>query len=409
MKQKKTSIQIFDTFFWVSVTVFGIVCGLILLLPAIITSNYIGFDFTQTGQIGDTLGGITAPFIAIAAGFLTFLAFWVQYKANEQQKADLLDQKSSSQKVNFENNFFELVKLHRDNVSEMRYTKYYRGDMLRSENRKVFREIFKEFIECYREVKKFSNSTDPSTYLNKTYQEKLEEIKKANDIRVTIIEMAIIDIAYSIVFFGMGSEGETVLKDKFKRKYNNYYIFRLMCFIKLKPKGENKTEFQLWESIKGLPLNGLHPLVEEVYLHRDHVVIPNGISLIAQQLLANRHCIKYYGGHQHRLGHYYRHLFQSYKFLYNYEFLDPNEKYFYGKILRAQLSTYEQALLLINSISALGMRWEYKFLAEPAFTNNMTGGLITSFQLIKNLPGTHFMGIKYNKFYPKINYENSEY
>ena len=41
----------------------------------------------KTGVIGDTFG-IMNPFIAIAAAVITGLAFWEQYKANQQLKDD---------------------------------------------------------------------------------------------------------------------------------------------------------------------------------------------------------------------------------------------------------------------------------------------------------------------------------
>ena len=68
--------------------------------------------------------------------------------------------------------------------------------------------------------------------------------------------------------------------------------------------------------------------------------------------------VKYYGGHQHRLGHYFRHLFQAAQYVNNQNRLDKKGKYFYMKTLRAQLSTYEQEVLFINSLSFLGMSWE---------------------------------------------------
>ena len=96
------------------------------------------------------------------------------------------------------------------------------------------------------------------------------------------------------------------------------------------------------------------------------------------------------------------------------EFLSNEEKYFYGKTLRAQLSTYEQSLLFINSISSLGMDWEFNFEMEQnkKLKNNFKlddkFGLITKYNLIKNLPGNHFNGIIYKNFYPNVNYENNE-
>ena len=43
-------------------------------------------DFSATGQIGDTIGGIMNPFVAIAGVILTFVAFYIQYKANKEQR-----------------------------------------------------------------------------------------------------------------------------------------------------------------------------------------------------------------------------------------------------------------------------------------------------------------------------------
>ena len=56
---------------------------MVLLLPVLLTQiPYCIVDFSNTGQIGDTIGGIMGPFVAIAAAVLTFFAFWVQFKAN---------------------------------------------------------------------------------------------------------------------------------------------------------------------------------------------------------------------------------------------------------------------------------------------------------------------------------------
>ena len=41
------------------------------------------FDFSQTGPIGDTIGGITSPIINLIAGFLVYYSFQEQVKANK--------------------------------------------------------------------------------------------------------------------------------------------------------------------------------------------------------------------------------------------------------------------------------------------------------------------------------------
>lgn len=61
------------------IAVIIIVFPSILILPAI--SKY--FDYSSTGNIGDTIGGVTSPFINGLAAILVFIAFKAQIKANE--------------------------------------------------------------------------------------------------------------------------------------------------------------------------------------------------------------------------------------------------------------------------------------------------------------------------------------
>src|SRR5688572_26973578 len=82
-------------------------------LPYLITSrSWFGLDFSNTGEVGDTIGGIIGPFIAILAAFLTFIAFWVQFDANIAQRQDLHIER-------FESKFYELMHIHRANVEEI--------------------------------------------------------------------------------------------------------------------------------------------------------------------------------------------------------------------------------------------------------------------------------------------------
>ena len=74
--------------FWRYLIIFVVAIVIICFFPFWFTKSGL-LDFTNTGQIGDTIGGVMGPFVAIAASVLTFLAFWVQYKANEQQRKDI--------------------------------------------------------------------------------------------------------------------------------------------------------------------------------------------------------------------------------------------------------------------------------------------------------------------------------
>ena len=66
-----------------------IILGLVILfIPPIVSNVYISdfLDFTNKGGIGDTIGGITSPFINALAAVLVFIAFKEQVKANQLLK-----------------------------------------------------------------------------------------------------------------------------------------------------------------------------------------------------------------------------------------------------------------------------------------------------------------------------------
>ena len=60
---------------------FALASPIIFTLP----SYFESINFMKTGQIGDTIGGIINPFIALAGVLLTFVAFYMQFKANQLQ------------------------------------------------------------------------------------------------------------------------------------------------------------------------------------------------------------------------------------------------------------------------------------------------------------------------------------
>jgi len=80
---------------------------------------------------------------------------------------------------------------------------------------------------------------------------------------------------------------------------------------------------------------------------------------------------KYFDGHVHRLGHYYRHLFQTACYVVEQKKFKDVEKYNYLKTLRAQLSDFEQLLLYYNAVAWFDEDWRIIF---------------TKYRFIKNMP-----------------------
>ncbi len=370
----------------------SIVIGCLVFFGFLIKANSDGFsisgatDYTTSGQFGDYIGGIAGTLFALAGTLLLFLNLREQVKENKRSA--------------FEASFFEMIRLHRSNVSELVCPDGEGGEF---HNRKVIREVYKEFIDCYREVRRFYGSSRPEDYIVKRQIKKLEEIKQAAGCRMDLAEMAAINIAFLIVYYGLSSEGETIVKDYLVSRYKDCNYHRLIFFLRLKPKRSN-PRFHSWKEIQSLPRERFHEIVSELYKHRRRLDDLKSASAEVMAVVPLTPYLKYYGGHQYRLGHYFRHLYQSFKYLDSHPDIDEGQKYQYGKLLRAQLSTYEQLVLFVNSISALGLRWEL----SPEVVNGKPVRLITKYNLIKNVPSSHFTKIYYRHYYPKVDYEFRE-
>lgn len=123
----------FDKGFWKSFGWFLLIAALICSLPWVL-AKHSWIDFTNTGEIGDTIGGIMGPFVAIAAAGLTFIAFWVQYKANIQQRHDIAIER-------FESNLFEMIHVQQEITTGL-LIEQIGGDVKSQRGRDVFQFVY---------------------------------------------------------------------------------------------------------------------------------------------------------------------------------------------------------------------------------------------------------------------------
>lgn len=96
---------------------------IILISPFIFTRSLGFVSFTETGQIGDTIGGLTAPIVNLIGAILVYFALYAQIEANkivqnqiEEQKKDALESK------NF-NSLFEIFKQVKSDLDNFTVTK----------------------------------------------------------------------------------------------------------------------------------------------------------------------------------------------------------------------------------------------------------------------------------------------
>lgn len=330
---------------WVKRLIF-ISAGLVafaFISPILITQLSSSIEFnTDTGVIGDTIGGIVNPFIALAGVIVTGLAFYMQLRANQIQidnfQTELQTQKETFEKQleiqhkenrlnQFEAQFYEMLRLHKENVNEIEIDLYEF-----SENR--------VYNSPSREGRNLLSSRSP--------------IREKNSIRKTV-------------------KGRDVFLYFSNELHFAFKVYRIIL--------GNQIQFFNFSIPYTAFFNGIHTLQQSqyqtsLYEHKsnfDNYFVHEensekeflGIPIKSYYLL--------FEGHENKLGHYYRHLYQTVKFVaVENDFLTYSEKRKYLRILRAQLSNFEQAMLFYNYL-AYAPEWERpnKFFSDYRMIHNL--------------------------------------
>lgn len=394
--------------------------SLIILVIFIIKISCNGFwiwggdlAFTETGQFGDFIGGVIGTIFSAAGFYFLYITLKEQRKASESQE-------DAFKRERLETRFFEMLKIHKENINELNYTEKHRildsanNESIevknRSQGRKVFKVIFHDFTLIEKELSWLFIDID-EIYQN-NYKLLLQNNKIFNDRKIDLLEIARLDILYCIVFFGLSEEDRKVLYNIFSIRYNEKFTTKLIAFSALKPKKESKY-YLLWKKFNQKDNNIKLSIFNKYYQQLKDTNIEK-ISNQNQNNIFNKilkinvdpkkiEYAKYYGGHQFRLGHYFRHLFQSINYINKAKDLKYAMKYENIKLLRAQISTFEQKLIFLNSISALGRSWELEKFGENSQIINIDDQLITKYNLIKNIPDDVLLKkIKISSYYPLV-------
>lgn len=332
-----------DTFskdFWKYLLWFGILVLIICLFPIIFTRSAIfsSVGFIGTGEIGDTIGGIMGPFIAIAAALLTFFAFWVQYKANEQQKRDLAIER-------FENKFYKMLDIHIQNSNNI--------EINNIKGKKAFEELcgeleFIHYMVSYTYMYVIENNR---LWNNPNTNNLIAEFKGNQELK----KQYLTNLSYGLFFYGHNY----VIINVEKPEYSEI-CFEIKRHFNYSPIVENRMKYS-----------------DILYLERIDYNQLKVMNIPYRPML----------GHNGLLGHYYRNLFHIVKYIssINDSLISEEKKYDYAKLLRAQLSDCEQILLFYNSISDMGKDWNIPNTLTPKIPQHKMG-YIARYLLIKNIP-----------------------
>ena len=356
MENKKEKGKFEKVLDWVCTPKFLIILSLIIIVISLISpliftrphffENIVFND--KTGVIGDTFG-IMNPIIAIAAAIITFAAFWTQYQANTEMLKENQTERKESFKLNRKqqliNQFYEMLKIHQNNVSELKWTTKVVYEKKEDVNRIPQKKFSGTYVPSLAEKHAAENKqhtedehefvTDSGRYIFNYY---LNEFNIAFNL-VDIIHPELdpcrkVKIAYDIFYKGYC---EGVLSD--------------LIYTARKSVRETRSYAEYSTVISGfLDSHGLTAKKDKIQSVLSDVFQRKSFFTI-QTLLC---------GHFEKLNHYYRHLFLMVKTIAkeDEDILSYPEKRDLLRILRAQLSNKEQIMLFYNWFSGHGKQWE---------------------------------------------------
>lgn len=404
-------------------------------MPFFLTKNAFieEFDFSKTGNIGDTFGGILNPFIAMAAVIVTGLAFYMQYQANKQVQ----DQFKLQQ---FESQFYKMLELHKENVNEMEIEGYeYRKKLSSTEvneifenakndkykiknitdrihnnqyfnniesyksitGRKIFYLISKEYECIYRIVEYYYFLRFPEDFMIINNKIKIDSKNK----------FIISEIAYNIFFSGKDIFSKQINKNEIPNIYRYNRKLKIITDKNVIIKNDFYSSCKKFQQLKSLNKIFFSSILNDLEIlrtcHKCGVRYAKHFRSFAspKESLHLDFSYKPFGGHQIRLGHYYRHMFALAKYVVTQpnEFLSYQDKRKYLKIFRAQLSNHEIVMLYYNWLGGYGEDWEVKRHLNKSDENG--NKFFTDYRILHNL-NAH---IVLDEFNPKDIFSNHDY
>lgn len=300
MNDLKKFIKGIPSFIW---ALLGILFILICFLPFLLTRH--GFiSFSETGQIGDTIGGIMGPFIAIIAALLTFIAFWVQFEANRELIKE-------NRRNHFENQFYKMLDIHLTNVSS-----------LNSIFAKTEGEKESAFFVFCEEIK--------GTFLN---------------------------ISKSEVFYPF--------LERLIREYESEQDKGFILFVNRVLESEELQQKVLYEIVFAFFLE--EDFSRIWFENHECSIYVRRLGWLYHSFLSGSYLRLTGKAKSEYLGHYFRHLFQTVEYIDSQDdelFDEKRWKHKFINLLRSQMSDYEQLLLYYNAQSSLGSIWDENHFIE---------------------------------------------
>lgn len=269
----------------------GVLVALMFVFVFTLKADGLFVSYDSTGQIGDTIGGISSPFIGVSAAVLTFLAFYMQLKANAMHSRQFAEQSRSSEKEKHEDNIFFLIKQNRSIVESMSIADKTGGA-------KCFTDMCDELRVIYEITSQF-------------YAGELNEDDVAN-------------ISYLLLFNGVGITSDELNRQLLKQIPRHDELLDTFRGIML-----------INYSWSGLGQLSSRAIIEELLERLDYKPFDGHLTRLGHYFRNLFHILKYTENVPDSL-------------------LSNDRKYEIIKSLRSQLTSFEQIIIYFNAISSYG-------------------------------------------------------
>lgn len=325
------------------VIVFILLCIFSFWIPEYLVDIFKDDFGQETGPIGDTIGGTVTPYIAIITAILALLAFGCQFISMQQQQKDLKVER-------LESRFYNMLDVYQSNTERL--------DAGGIKGKDAAEELAGEYNFIY-------------TLLYSIYQSQIKDYIESETIDK--VSLGKINLFIDSLNKSKIQKAEFLTRLSYGLFYYGYsYTY---------PYSQQSAEIFLFTEILKEKLQKVAFTQDNSSLYSKWLKEEKALCDIDSYKAPYPIC----QGHNDKLGCYYRQMFQIVKMisLADKDLLDEKSKYEHIRILRSQMSDYEQMLLFYNSISDFGLQWNKSC---ESIEKESDMGLIPRFRMIKHIP-----------------------
>ncbi|MBB1140647.1 putative phage abortive infection protein [Myroides sp. WP-1] len=383
----------------------------------------------ELGDIGDFIGGYFGYWLGLLGALLTFLAFYIQYKANGQVQKQFRMQQ-------FESQLYKMIDVYLNNKDKFSIIGYKNPKNSSIDMLTIIKDnSFEKLLDLNKKIK-LEQETQFIDYVTKDhivfqkllvelkviYRVLLESFKESENIKeielTEHVKYTLFGEAYKIMFWGLNKyckdidyNKDKLFEDETEQINNIPYKTNLTSFQNNTP---NKYTFIIFLRSYNLIFN---KIIDNIYRVKnnqknnknnidtpiliDRSIIINSISKLklikkihkknGTKVFKNFYTNKEneyknlwvklnytpFQGYLHFLPQYYRNLYSIVNFVVNQNKdlnLTKEQKLNYLRTLRSTMSEYEQTMLFYNWYSEFGLAWENQenhFFSEYKMIHNL--------------------------------------